>query len=83
MKTKILLTLGAVALTAITFNANAGGVSWLDALAALVLRPRFAYATVVALVLAGVLLGTYQSARIAKQDARARYLAVVAPNALR
>ena len=57
--------------------------SWLDALAALVLRRRFAYATVTALVLAGVLLGTYQGAQTAKQDAQARYVAMVAPNPLR
>lgn len=57
--------------------------SWLDAFAALVLRPRFAYATVAALALAGVLLGTYQGAQTAKQDARARYVALVAPNPLR
>ena len=57
--------------------------SWLDAFAALVLRPRFAYATVATLVLAGVLLGTYQGAQIAKQDALARYVALVAPNPLR
>ena len=57
--------------------------SWLDAFAALILRPRFAYATVAALVLAGALLGTYQGAQIAKQDAQTRYVALVAPNALR
>jgi hypothetical protein len=57
--------------------------SWLDAFAALVLRPRFAYATVAALMLAGVLLGAHQGAQIAKQDAQARYVAMVAPNSLR
>ena len=57
--------------------------SWLDALAALVLRPRFAFATVSALVLAGVLLGTYNGTQVAQQEAQARYLAVVAPNSLR
>lgn len=57
--------------------------SWLDALAALVLRPRFAYATVTALVVAGALLGVHQGAQLAKQDAQARYVAMVAPNALR
>ena len=57
--------------------------SWLDAFAALVLRPRFAYATVAALVLAGVLLGTYQGAQSARLDAQARYVAMVAPNPLR
>ena len=57
--------------------------SWLDALAALVLRPRFAYATVTVLVMAGALLGAHQGAQLAKQDAQARYVAMVAPNALR
>ena len=62
---------------------SAGSVNRLDALAALVLRPRFAYATVAALVLAGVLLGTYNGTQVARQDAQARYLAAVAPNSLR
>jgi hypothetical protein len=57
--------------------------SWLDALAVLMLRPRFAYATLTALVLAGALLGVHQGAQLAKQDAQARYVAMVAPNALR
>jgi hypothetical protein len=57
--------------------------SWLDALAVLVLRPRFAFATVAALVLAGVLLGGYDGTQVARQDAQARYLAAVAPNPLR
>jgi hypothetical protein len=48
-----------------------------------VLRPRFAYATVTALVLAGALLGAHQGVQLAKQDAQARYVAMVAPNALR
>ncbi len=42
--------------------------SWLDALAALVLRPRFAYATVATLVLAGVLLGTYSRRAICQTN---------------
>jgi len=57
--------------------------SWLDALAGLVLRPRFAFATVSALVLAGALLGAYDGTQVARQDAQARYLAAVAPNPLR
>ena len=57
--------------------------SWLDAFAALVLRPRFAFATVSALVLAGVLLGTYQGAQTTRQNEQARYIALVAPNPLR
>jgi hypothetical protein len=60
-----------------------GGATWLDALAALMLRPRLAFATVAALALVGVLLGTYQGTQVARQDAQARYLAVVAPNSLR
>ena len=58
-------------------------ISWLDALAALVLRPRFALATVAALMLAGILWGTHEGSRTARQDAEARYVAVVAPNTLR
>ena len=60
-----------------------GDANWLDAIAALVLRPRLAYATVAALVLAGVLLGTYNGTQVARQDAQTRYLASVAPNSLR
>ena len=62
---------------------SAGGVTWLDALVALVLRPRFAFATVSVLLLAGVLLGTYSGTQAARQDAQSRYLAAVAPNSLR
>ena len=64
-------------------EAPAKSGSWLDAFAALVLRPRFAYATVATVMLAGVLLGTYQGAQTVRQDAQARYLAAVAPNSLR
>jgi hypothetical protein len=64
-------------------EAPATSGSWLDAFAALVLRPRFAYATVASLVLAGVLLGTYQGTQTAKQNEQARYIALVAPNPLR
>ena len=64
-------------------EAPAKSGSWLDAFAALVLRPRFAYATVASLVLIGVLLGTYRGAQTVKQNEQARYLAAVAPNSLR
>jgi hypothetical protein len=64
-------------------EAPAKSDSWLDALAALVLRPRLAYATVAMLMLAGVLLGTYHGAQNAKQTEQARYLAAVAPDSLR
>ena len=64
-------------------EAPAKSGSRLDAFAALVLRPRFAYATVATLMVAGVLLGTYQGTQTARQGEQARYLAAVAPNSLR
>jgi hypothetical protein len=60
-----------------------GGITWLDALAALVLRPRLALATAAVLIVAGALLGVRNGNQMAHQDAQARYLAVVAPNSLR
>jgi hypothetical protein len=60
-----------------------GGIAWLDALVTLVLRPRFALATATVLIVAGALLGVREGNQMAKQDAQARYLAVVAPNSLR
>jgi hypothetical protein len=69
--------------TAKTPVSSAPGLSWLDALATLVSRPRFAYVTVVALLMAGALLGAHQGVQSARQDAQARYVALVAPNALR
>ena len=56
---------------------------WLDALAALVLRPRFALAAVTMLIVAGALLGLRDGSQIARRDAQARYVAVVAPDSLR
>jgi hypothetical protein len=58
-------------------------LSWLDALAALVLRPRFALATVTVLIIAGALLGVRDGSQIARRDAQTQYLAAVAPAALR
>jgi hypothetical protein len=60
-----------------------GSPTWLDALAAMVLRPRFALATAMVLMVAGALLGVRDGSQMAKQDAQARYLAVVAPSSLR
>lgn len=57
--------------------------SWLDAMAALVLRPRIAYTTLAALMLAGILLGAREGMLTAKMHAQERYLALVAPNPLR
>ena len=60
-----------------------GGIAWLDALAALVLRPRLALATAIVLMVAGALLGVHDGSQMAHQDAKAHYLAAVAPNSLR
>ena len=64
-------------------EAPAKSGSWLDTLAALVLRPRFAYVTVATLMMAGLLLGTFQDAQTVKHAEQTRYLAAVAPNSLR
>jgi len=56
---------------------------WLDALVALVLRPRFALAAVTVLIVAGALLGVRDGSQIARRDAQTQYLAAVAPAALR
>ena len=64
-------------------EAPAKPTSWLDALAAFILRPRLAFAATAALVLAGVLLGAVEGAQTARHDAQARYVAAVAPNSLR
>ena len=60
--------------------AKFNGIAWLDALAALVLRPRLALATAAVLVVAGATFGVHEGSQMAKQDAQARYLAAVAPN---
>jgi len=57
--------------------------SWLDALATLILRPRFAVAAAAALLLAGVFAGTLEGRQLAKHDAQVNYLASVAPHAVR
>jgi len=62
---------------------SAENLTLMEALVALLLRPRFAYATVAALMLAGISLGTYHGAQTARHDAEARYVASVAPNSLR
>src|SRR5882672_9116970 len=49
--------------------------SWLDALAAMILRPRFALAAATALVLAGVFMGALDGRQEARHDAQASYLA--------
>lgn len=57
--------------------------SWLDALAALILRPRFAVAIAAALLLAGGVLGTLEGRQAARHEAQMNYLALVAPTPVR
>jgi|SRR6516225_5757330 hypothetical protein len=63
-------------------EAPASAGSWLDAVAALTLRPRFAYAAAAVLVLAGVWLGTRDGMQAARHDEQTRYVAFVAPDAM-
>jgi len=60
---------------------NAG--NWLDNISGWLLRPRLAVAIAAVLILAGLGLGWDRGEQLARQDAQARYVAVVAPNALR
>ena len=64
-------------------EAPAQPASWLDALAALILRPRFAVAAAAVLLLAGVSAGTLEGRQAARLDAQMNYLAAVAPQAAR
>ena len=57
--------------------------SWFDALAAVILRPRFAFAAAAVLLLAGVLAGTLDGRQLARHEAQMNYLASVAPHAVR
>jgi hypothetical protein len=57
--------------------------SWLTALAALILRPRFAVATAAVLLLAGIVAGMADGRQLARHDARENYLAAVAPHVAR
>ena len=64
-------------------EAPAKPASWLDTLAGLVLRPRFAVAAGAGLLLAGVFAGTLEGRQLARHDAQLNYLAAVAPHAVR
>lgn len=57
--------------------------TWLERLADLVLRPRWAAGLAAGLLLAGVLAGTFQGRQAARLEAQMNYLAVVAPSAAR
>jgi hypothetical protein len=56
--------------------------NWLDVIADWLMRPRLAVAVAAVLVLAGLGLGWNNGERLARNDAQARYLSAVAPNAL-
>ena len=64
-------------------EAPAQPASWLDALANLILRPRFALAAASLLLLTGVFAGTLEGRQAVRHDAQMNYLASVAPHALR
>jgi hypothetical protein len=55
---------------------------WLDILAGWLVRPRLAFAVATLLVLMGVGMGWNNGEQQVRNEAQARYLAAVAPNAL-
>lgn len=57
--------------------------TWLDALAALVLRPRFAVPAAAIVLVAGVLAGTLDGRQAARHEAQMNYVASVAPPSTR
>jgi hypothetical protein len=57
--------------------------SWLDTLANLLLRPRWALTGAAVLLLAGALTGTLEGRQMARHNAQMNYLAAVAPMAAR
>jgi len=57
--------------------------TWLDALATLILRPRFALVATTILLLTGIFAGTLEGRQAVRHDAQMNYLASVAPHALR
>jgi hypothetical protein len=59
-------------------NESSATIGWVETIAALVLRPRFAFASVCALLLTGALLGTWDGSAHARQAAQERYVAAVA-----
>jgi hypothetical protein len=64
-------------------EAPAKAESWLDALAGLILRPRFALAAATVVLLAGILAGTLEGRQMARHDAEMNYVASVVPHAVR
>jgi len=64
-------------------EAGAAGSTWLDRVAGWVLRPKFAFAAVIVLVLAGAALGAREGVESARRNAQARYVGSVVPDLLR
>lgn len=64
-------------------EAPATSASWLDSVANLFLRPRFALAAAEIVLLTGVLAGTLDGRQAARHNAQMNYLASVAPSAVR
>ena len=52
-------------------------LNWIEALAGMLLRPRFAVATICTVVVAGALLGSWTGSAEARQVAQERYVAAV------
>ena len=64
-------------------GAPANPASWLDALAGLILRPRFALAAAAVLLVTGIFAGTLEGRQVVRHAAQMNYLASVAPHVLR
>jgi hypothetical protein len=62
-------------------NHTAPALNWIEALAALVLKPRFAFATVALVLVIGSLLGSLDGTAQARRTAQDRYLEAVAMHA--
>lgn len=64
-------------------EAPAKADSWLDALAALVFRPKFAMVAAAVVLLAGIFAGTVEGRQVALHNAQMNYLASVVPHVAR
>lgn len=56
---------------------DAVALTWMEVLAGFLLRPRFALATVTAVIALGVLFGSLTGVALARENAQQRYLAAV------
>ena len=64
-------------------EAPAKAESWLEALAAMILRPRFAVAAIAVLLVTGALAGSVEGRQLVRHDAQMNYLTAVAPHSVR